>query len=81
MILRSNGENIYPDEIEALLMVYPMIQRAKVYEKRSEVFAALYINADLNADEIIAEVNSKLPKYAQIQSYELISDSIDVRLK
>lgn len=81
MILRSNGENIYPDEIEALLMVYPMIQRAKVYEKQSEVFAALYINADLNADEIIAEVNGKLPKYAQIQSYELISDSIDVRLK
>lgn len=81
MILRSNGENVFPDEIEALLMEYPQIHRAKVYEQEGTIKATLYTESGFDAAGIVEQVNEKLPKFSRLGAYDAIEDSVDSRLK
>lgn len=81
MILLSNGENVYPDEIEALFSVYKNINRVKVYERGGVIFVSLYVAEKIDADAVISEVNNNLPKFSAIKGYELIEDSIEARIK
>ncbi len=81
MILLSNGENVFPDEIESLFADFPQIVRAKAYERNGIIHASLYAVSDISGEHIIEKVNEKLPKYSRIQSYDVIADSIDTRLK
>ncbi len=81
MILLSNGENVYPDELEALFSEYPQLNRVKVYERDGAIWAALYASAECNGEDILTEVNEKLPKFARISACEVIRDSIETRMK
>lgn len=81
MIVLSNGENVFPDEIESLFAEYPAVSRAKVYEREGSIALSLYVSADCIAEEIVSKVNESLPKYARIGQYDIIADSIDTRLK
>lgn len=81
MILLSNGENVYPDEIEALFAEYPSLTKVKVYQRDGDITAALYTTSEIDADSIIDEVNSRLPKFSHIRSFEVIRDSIETRMK
>ncbi|MBE7018894.1 MAG: long-chain fatty acid--CoA ligase [Ruminococcaceae bacterium] len=81
MILMSNGENVYPDEIEELLMEHESINKAKVFEKDHKIVAQLYVNQQINCETVIQTINQKLPKYSIITDFEMISDNVDVRLK
>ncbi len=81
MLLLSNGENVFPDEIEGLFADYPQINRVKAFERDGKIHASLYAASLINGDDIINAINEKLPKYARIQSYDVIADSIDTRLK
>ena len=81
IILFSNGENVYPDEIENLFLTYNGITKAKVYEKENKIFAQIYISENLNINDIISSINSKLPKYSHITDYEAIHDNISIRIK
>jgi len=81
MILLSNGENVFPDELESLFVEYPNISRVKVYENDRKICASIYVLSEIDGDSVVDEVNSRLPEYAKIQKYEVISDSIETRLK
>lgn len=81
MILFSNGENVFPDEIESLFTDHPQINHAKVYERGGKIFASVYTAADCDITDMICNINKQLPKYAQIQEYEVISDNIETRMK
>ncbi|MBQ7132384.1 MAG: AMP-binding protein [Oscillospiraceae bacterium] len=81
MILLSNGENVFPDEIESIFMEYSQISHAKVYERCGKIFASLFVVCECDGEDIVAEVNSRLPKYAQVQAHEVIADSTEKRLK
>lgn len=81
MILRSNGENVYPDEIETLLAEFPQIHRAKVYEQDGVIKAALYTEYGFDAADAVEKINENLPKFAKIDAFECITDSVDTRLK
>ncbi|MBE6861882.1 MAG: long-chain fatty acid--CoA ligase [Ruminococcus sp.] len=81
MILLSNGENVFPDEIEGLFTDYPQISRVKIFERDRRIHASFYAVSEVSCESIIDEVNEKLPKYARIQTYDIIADSIDTRLK
>lgn len=81
VIVLNNGENIYPDEIEALLMESKGIAKAKVFEKNHQLAAIVYSDDDINAAEIIKTVNHKLPTYKQIKNFNVITDSISNRMK
>ena len=81
MILLSNGENIYPDEIEAKFAGYPQLSKIKVFAENGQLCAVLYASADCDGDRITEAVNAQLPGYAKIRKTEVIRDSIDTRLK
>ena len=81
MILLSNGENVFPDNIEQLFNDYELINKVKVYEKNKIIFATIYVNDEIDISSIIEEVNSKLPKYSRIQDYEVVKDNIEARIK
>jgi long-chain acyl-CoA synthetase len=81
MLLLSNGENVYPDELEAAYAAYPQIAKVKVYVQDGQICAALYARSECDGDAVTAEVNTHLPRYAQIRKTEVIPDGIETRLK
>ena len=58
LILGSNGENIYPEEIESILNENEFIAESIIMEMGKEIVAMIYLNADKLAQEI---KNLKLP--------------------
>lgn len=84
MLLASNGQNVYPEEIEVKLNVLPYIAESIIVQ-RGEKFTALIVpNADqLTNDGVSAEtlgsimaknietLNRQIPSYSQISDYEL----------
>lgn len=84
MLLATNGQNIYPEEIEVKLNVLPYVQESIIVQ-RGERFVALIVpnaellaSANMGADTLaavmeqnIVSLNSVIPTYAQISGYEL----------
>lgn len=58
LILGSNGENIYPEEIESILNEHEFVDESIIMEKGKELVAMIYLNADKLTQEI---KNLKLP--------------------
>ncbi len=87
LLLGSNGENVYPEEIEVKLNVLPYVAESLIVQ-RGEKFVALIVpNADqLSADNVAAEdvkrimdenivvLNASLPAFSQISGYELCEE-------
>lgn len=90
MILSSNGQNIYPEEIEDRLNNMPYISESIVIEKESKLIALIYpdfdaVNADKLSDdkldetmtENLKELNRQLPAYSQVSSYKLYNEEFE----
>lgn len=90
MILSSNGQNIYPEEIEDRLNNMPYISESIVIEKESKLIALIYpdfdaVNADKLSDdkldetmtENLKELNQQLPAYSQVSSYKLYNEEFE----
>ena len=80
VIIFPNGENVYPDNIE-LLFDDDNISKVKVFDKNGIIFATIYVKEKQDYKEYINSINKKLPKFSQIQDYEVLIDNIAVRLK
>ena len=93
MLLSSNGQNIYPEEIEVLLNSLPGVQESVVVQREhllhaiivpkedgslpqpslkggSEVSPAMQ-QLDAIMEENLRNLNSRLPQYAQVKTFEL----------
>ncbi len=83
MLLGGNGENIYPDEIEAVILEEENILKARVSMENGTLHASIFIPAGtLNPGEALIErVNDKMPKYKKIRTWEYVVDSLDKRIK
>lgn len=84
MILTGNGQNVYPEEIEVILNELPYISESIVLQRDRLIIALIVPNMDaldkagIGADTLdaimkhnIQYVNSKLPAYSAINSFEL----------
>lgn len=93
MLLSSNGQNIYPEEIEVLLNSMPGVQESVVVQREHLLHAIIVPKEDgslpqpslkggnevspvtqqLNAmmEENLRNLNSRLPQYAQVKTFEL----------
>ncbi len=80
VIIRSNGENVYPENIE-LLFKDDNINNVKVFDKNGIIFATLYVKEIKDYKEMIEKINIQLPKFSQIQDFEVIKDDISKRIK
>ncbi len=84
MILSANGQNIYPEEVEALLNTLPHVAESLVVEREKRLVALIAPTADdLALDEATIkaelestrlEANSLLPAYSQIASVEIVRE-------
>ncbi len=88
LLLGSNGENVYPEEIEVKLNVLPYVAESLIVQ-RGEKFVALIVpNADqMAADNVPAEsisnimneniivLNKAIPAFSQISGYELQAEA------
>ena len=71
MIILENGKNVYPEELESLLLSYPCIQEVLVFESNDHIAAEIYPatsteNATHCVQEAIHDFNTKQPNYKNI---------------
>ena len=93
MLLSTNGQNIYPEEIEVLLNSLPGVQESVVVQREHLLHAIIvpkeeerttpappyegremsHVTQQLNAimEENLQNLNSRLPQYAQVKTFEL----------
>lgn len=74
LIILSNGKNVVPEELEALIMNnIPVVKEVLVYGKNDSITAEIFCDEEAeNAESIIREkidmLNKDLPSYKQIAS-------------
>ncbi|NLZ19560.1 MAG: long-chain fatty acid--CoA ligase [Bacteroidales bacterium] len=84
MILTSNGQNIFPEEIEVALNQFPYVQESLIVERDGTLTALVVPNETLLTehnidgdglrsimDANITALNEKIPAYSAISHYEL----------
>ena len=82
MLLSSNGENIMAESIEeGIKKLDKNIRDVKAYIKNDKLACDIYVNSDIDADTVVNTYNKDVPKYERVVIYNVIKDSIDVRLK
>lgn len=94
MILTSNGQNIYPEEIEDILNSFPYISESLIIQKGEKLHALIVIDTQRTISEnidnstldktiecYINEVNQKLPGFALINTYSVRKEPFERALK
>ena len=90
MILGPSGQNIYPEEVEAVLDTRPYVLESIVIEDNGGLTALIYPDFDLAAKEgmdqrtfikymedTLPEVNKELPNYAKLKKIEVMSEAFE----
>lgn len=69
MILSANGQNIYPEEVEAVVNSQPYVQESVVVDRASKLVALVYLDQEaLRKDGLDQEEVSDLPERIRINS-------------
>ncbi len=90
MILSSNGQNIYPEEIESKLNMHPFIQESLVVDRKVGLVALVYPDMAMvdekhirertlqhSLDVFLKHLNKELPKYMQVSKIEIVSQEFE----
>ena len=83
LILSASGQNIYPEEVEQVVLRHPAVEEALVLDKGGKVIALVYPKADAlpvldeehvqkMALDIRDEANKHLPIFSQIFQVEMV---------
>ena len=82
MILSANGQNIYPEEIEAVVNNQPYVIESVVISRGVKLVALVYADSDkiaadnVNIDEFMkttmTEVNKSMPAYSKVTLVEIM---------
>jgi long-chain acyl-CoA synthetase len=84
MILGASGQNIYPEDIEDKINNYPFVMESLAVEREGKIIALIVpdteVLAQLNVekdnypdffDKWLKDINTKLPVYSKIASYQI----------
>ena len=87
MILSANGQNIYPEEVEAVLNAQEYVIETVVVDRASKLVALMYIDKDAmkkagldeaaqaaKVEHIRKVSNRVLPSYSQVTKIELVDE-------
>lgn len=90
MILTANGQNIYPEEIEAKLNNMPFVAESLVVERSGKLVALVYPDYDMmdsvgittdqlpaSMEQIRKELNALVAPYEQITKIQLIANEFE----
>lgn len=84
MILSSNGQNIYPEEIESVLNNLPYVSESLIVSRQDKLIALVYpdweqaekngiTEEEMNAvmKENLIRLNERMPKYSKVETIQL----------
>ena len=84
MILSANGQNIYPEEIEAAVNNQPYVVESVVVDRGARLVALIYMDSDKAKAEgvdleeykkvIMTEVNKSMPAYSKLNVIEYMTE-------
>ena len=87
MILSANGQNIYPEEIEAAVNNQPYVIESVVVDRGARLFALIYMDSEKAKAEgvdleeykktIMAEVNKSMPAYSKLNVVEYMAEPFE----
>lgn len=87
MILSANGQNIYPEEIEAVLNNQPYVMESVVVDRGASLVALIYMDTEkmkeegvdtgLHIESIKTEVNRSMPAYSKISKVEVMTEPFE----
>ena len=90
MLLGSNGQNIYPEEIEDKLNSMPLVSESLVIQREDKLIGLVFPDHDeaqangMSADDLVAlmeqnrqELNAILPVYSKISTIELQQEEFE----
>lgn len=90
MLLGSNGQNIYPEEIEDMLNSLPMVNESVVVQRGDKLVGLIHPDYDaakqmgFNDDDIASimeqnrqSLNETMPHYSKISSIEIYKDEFE----
>ena len=87
MILSANGQNIYPEEIEAVVNNQPYVIESVVINRGAKLVALIYMDSEafkasgadmeLYKQELILEVNKSMPAYSRLNMVEVKAEPFE----
>ena len=90
MILSSNGQNIYPEEVEAVVNNQPYVVESVVVDRGAKLVALVYMDKDKMSadglgqdavkavlDRIVADVNRSMPSYSKLAKIEVVDQPFE----
>lgn len=84
LIILDNGKNVYPEEIETLILELENVTEAVVYQDEGMIVAEIYSDAEGDAEQIkeqikigIQEINKTLAGYKQIKKIRFRKTEFD----
>ncbi len=90
MILGSSGQNIYPEEIEARINAFPLVQESIVVDRKEGLVALIYPDMEMvdakkmkeHSLEALLELyrkhlNREIPNYMQVARFQVVSSEFE----
>ena len=87
MILTPNGQNIYPEEIEAVINMQPYVIESIVVGRGASLVSLTYMDAEkmeqegVNVEEyrksLMEEVNRQMPVYSKLSDVEIVKSPFE----
>ncbi len=87
MILSANGQNIYPEEIEAAVNNQPYVIESVVVDRGARLVALIYMDSEKAKAEgvdleeykktIMTEVNKSMPAYSKVNVVEYMAEPFE----
>ncbi|MCM1377775.1 MAG: AMP-binding protein [Clostridium sp.] len=90
MILGPSGQNIYPEEIEAILNGLPYVGESLIIDKGGKLVALVYPDVEAEAvqglseedlakqmDQNLATLNAEMPTYSKISAIEIMAEEFE----
>lgn len=87
MILSANGQNIYPEEIEAVVNNQPYVLESVVIDRGASIIALVYLDkekikedghdVDMQMKELLTEVNRQMPSYSKVSKVEVMDQPFE----
>ena len=82
MMISANGENVYLDELETLIMENEQIKSAAIFEEEHHLSARIYTDIpEREVIDYIGKINENLPKFKRIEHVYVKSETNGGRLK
>lgn len=81
VIIGKNARNIYPEELETIILETVNAEACKVFERNDKLCVTIFMSEEAEAETLLNCINKKLPKYCHLTECEVVRNSMDRKWK